>query len=374
MTCKPSGLDHQMKVLVVDDSVVFRSQITSALATVPGIEIVGTASNGRIALQRLEQQSIDLITLDMEMPEMDGMETLKALRAKNHQVKVIVFSSQTLRGAEKALDALHAGADDVVAKPSGDSLNFETALEAVKTSLLPKVIQFIDQRMNTSRAENPKNDPQTDLNSLQTEQKHHRAPAKLNLSSLAPQIIVIASSTGGPTALETIFAKIPGPYKVPILIAQHMPPVFTQILAKRLGDLTGVQAKEAINGEAIKSNNIYVAPGDFHLRVQRVNGYFFTHIAQDNQRNSVRPAADFLFESAAETYGGKVLGVVLTGMGDDGCDGAKAIKRMTGGIIIQNKESSTVFGMPGAIFEAGAFDEIGDLDYIAQRLALILKA
>jgi two-component system chemotaxis response regulator CheB len=363
-----------MRVLVVDDSVVFRTQITSALSAAPGIEVAGTAPNGRIALQRLSQMPIDLITLDMEMPEMDGMETLKALRAQNNKIKVIVFSSQTLRGAEKALEALREGADDVVAKPSGDSLNFESALESVKLALLPKVLQFTDQRLQSLK------EPQQIKAEMPRVQSLDTSPPpgpviylKRPIRSYSPEALVIASSTGGPTALEAILSKIQGPYKLPVFIAQHMPPVFTQILARRLNELTGVPTKEAVNGDFVNPNNIYVAPGDFHLRLHRLGENIVMRTSQDGQRNSVRPAADFLFETAAEVYKSKCLGLVLTGMGEDGCDGAKTIKEVNGGIIIQNKESSTVFGMPGAVFECGAYDEIGNLEFITQQLNYILK-
>lgn len=363
-----------MKILVVDDSVVFRTQITTALSSVPGLEIAGTASNGRIALQRVSQIPVDLITLDMEMPEMDGMETLKALRAINKNIRVIVFSSQTLRGAEKALEALREGADDVIAKPTSDSLNFESALEAVKSALLPKVLQFNDQRLHSYR-DNVVLKPTADRIAIPKPRLQSTAPyTRRPIQSQFPKVLVIASSTGGPTALEAIFSKLKGPFKLPILIVQHMPPVFTQILAKRLAEHTGVNAKEAINNEPVLTNNIYVAPGDFHLRLDRIDGQIITKISQDEQRNSVRPAADFLFESAAKVYGRNCLGLVLTGMGEDGCDGAKTIKETDGGILIQNKESCTVFGMPGAVFESGAYDEIGDLAYITEQLNVVLKS
>ena len=324
-----------MKVLVVDDSVVFRTQITNALSAVPDIEVVGTAPNGRIALQRLSQLSVDLITLDMEMPEMDGIETLKAIRSQNIPVKIIIFSSQTLRGAERALEALNLGADDVVAKPSGDNFNFEKALSSVREVLLPKVLQFSDKKISQPIIEN-QIIPKTEFQSYNTTPiAKNRTYEKKSFQMMFPKVVVIASSTGGPTALETIFSKIPGPYQIPVLIAQHMPPVFTQILARRLSEITGVKALEAIDGEDIQNNQMYIAPGDFHLRINKLNTVYKIQISKEEQRNSVRPAADFLFESAAKFYGDSCIGIVLTGMGEDGCDGAKAIKGADGGILIQ---------------------------------------
>lgn len=362
-----------MKILIVDDSIVFRSQIANALTGISGLEIAGTASNGRIAIQKLQQSPVDLITLDMEMPEMNGLETLKELRRQNLKPRVIVFSSQTLRGAEIALEALKEGADDVIAKPSGDDLNFDSALSAIKEALVPKVIQFIDGRL--SRLKMQEQEPQSEF-------KKSHAPAgrypletpffRRPINAYSPQMVVIASSTGGPAALEQIFSKIKGPFKVPVLIAQHMPPVFTQMLAKRLNDLTGVQAKEAEHDEPVLPNMIYVAPGNYHLRVARSGIGFKLQTNQDAMRNSVRPCADYLFESTAELLGQQCVGVVLTGMGEDGRDGALAIKKCSGGVLIQNKESSIVFGMPGAVFDCGAYDEVGDLDFIAHRLQNIL--
>jgi len=367
-----------MRVLIVDDSVVFRTQISNALKDIEGIEVVGTAANGKIALQKISQLKVDLVTLDMEMPEMNGMETLKELRLTNKSIKVIIFSSQTVRGAEKALEALHEGADDVIAKPAGDHLNFESALGAVKSALVPKVVQFFDQRLRrlSNEISLKATADHSSISHHEASEKQTSSPSlflKKSIDSMEPQVLVIASSTGGPTALEHIFSKIPGPYRIPVLITQHMPPVFTQILARRIAELSGVEAKEAENGELIQSNRIYVAPGDKHLKVQSLGSDIAIRITQEDLRNSIRPAADFLFETAAKCYSSKCLGVVLTGMGEDGCDGAKAIKSANGGILIQNKESCTVFGMPGAVFDAGAYDEMGDLEFIIRKLTLILK-
>lgn len=380
-----------MKVLVVDDSIVFRTQISQALKSLPGIEVVGTAANGRIALQKIAQgTTVDLMTLDMEMPEMDGLETIKALRVSNKALKVIVFSSQNLRGAERALLALKEGADDIIAKPSGDDQNFDSALASIKASLVPKVLQFKRETTPSALADSPISNlrqdgsiplaspnptPIRDHSPLSAATAPPRPPHSYEqkaIESRDPRILVIASSTGGPTALETLFSQLPGPYKIPVLIAQHMPPVFTQILARRLGELSGVTAKEVQHGEALLPNTLYVAPGDYHFKVIRSNDTLFAETNQEPLRNSVRPAADYLFESAASLFGSQCLGLVLTGMGEDACLGAKAIKDQGGGILIQNKESCVVFGMPGAVYQIGAYDEIGDLDFIRKKLKMIL--
>jgi two-component system chemotaxis response regulator CheB len=362
-----------MKVLIVDDSVVFRSQISTALANVPNIEVVGTAANGKLALQRLDQMQVDLMTLDMEMPEMNGIETLKALRARNSKVKVIVFSSQTIRGAEKALEALREGADDVVAKPEGDTFNFESAATAVRSALLPKIIQFKDQKLVSLRT-NTEGIP-TVIPSLAEQLKkdlqakaHKSVNPKQNLNLVQPQAIVIASSTGGPSALEKIFSQMRAPFRIPIFITQHMPPVFTQILAKRIGELTGSVAKEGENGELAKKGVIYLAPGDFHMEIEMAHEGPTIRLNQKPLRCSVRPCADHMFESAARVYRRGLMGVVLTGMGEDGAAGSKAVRDEQGAIMIQNKESCVVWGMPGSVFDLDEYDEVGDLEKIVGHI------
>jgi two-component system chemotaxis response regulator CheB len=195
---------------------------------------------------------------------------------------------------------------------------------------------------------------------------------KCKISTFLPQAVVIASSTGGPAALETIFTGLKGPFKRPLLIAQHMPPVFTQILAKRLSTLTGADFCEAQDGEAVTAGKVYLAPGDYHMEIKVKNGVPFISLNQGPQRNSVRPAADYLFETAAEFWKSSLLGIVLTGMGEDGSVGGHQIRENGGRILIQNKESCVVFGMPGSLFLRDDFDEISDLAGIQQFLRGIL--
>jgi two-component system chemotaxis response regulator CheB len=366
-----------MKVLIVDDSVVFRSQISTALSNIPNIEVVGTAANGKLALQRLDQMQVDLMTLDMEMPEMNGIETLKALRAKNSKVKVIVFSSQTIRGAEKALEALREGADDVIAKPESEEFNFASAASAVRSALLPKIIQFKDQKLISLKTTTD-GIPQVNLSLAEQLKKdlvknRKSAFAKQNLHAIQPQAIVIASSTGGPSALEYIFSKLKGPFRIPIFITQHMPPVFTQILARRIGELTGVVAKEGENGELAKKNHIYVAPGDHHMEIEMSSEGPVIHLSQKPPRCSVRPSADYMFESASRVYRNGLMGIVLTGMGEDGAAGSKTIREERGSILIQNKETCVVWGMPGSVFELDEYDEVGDLDKIVGHIKHMIQ-
>ncbi len=349
-----------MRVLIVDDSVIFRSQISASLTGVADIEVVGTAPSGAIALSKITQVNPDIITLDVEMPEMDGIEVLKKIREQKFPVKVIMFSSQTTRGAEKALDALRAGADDVVAKPT---LNAgETASDAIKKVLVPKIQQF----MNGSRLDllqTPIN-----LNTPHYSPVEKKDYTKVNIDTFKPEAIVIASSTGGPPALESIFDGFQTPLKIPILIVQHMPPVFTTILAKRIQDISGIPCKEGQDGEEIKPGHIYIAPGDYHMELGPNKVKPSISINQGPQKNSVRPAADLLFESAANIYSSRLLGIVLTGMGEDGMLGCRYVKNQKGAVVIQNKESCVVFGMPGAVFNDATYDAILSLNLIRSLL------
>ncbi|MGE3609336.1 MAG: chemotaxis response regulator protein-glutamate methylesterase [Bacteriovoracaceae bacterium] len=348
-----------MRVLVVDDSIVFRTQISAALNGVSGIEVVGTAPNGKIALQKLEQLSVDLITLDMEMPELNGLETLKIMREKGFKTKVIFFSSLTVKGAEITLQALRAGADDFVTKPTNDVASFEMAGQMIKEALVPKVLQFGNIKIESSITKPVIESPRI----INTKKK---------LASAFPQAIVIASSTGGPSALEEIFKHLKGPFNKPVFIAQHMPAVFTEILAKRLSDICKAPVREGKNGEVVEKGVVYIAPGDFHMLLEKKDNTVVISLNQNPQRNSVRPAADYLFESAADVYGKSLLGIVLTGMGEDGARGAKYLREKDGLVIIQNKESCVVFGMPGAVFNNDDFDEIQDLQTIANSMKSVI--
>lgn len=344
----------KLRVLVVDDSVVYRTQIKAALEDFPQLEVVGTASNGKFALQRLAQFEADLITLDLEMPEMDGIATLKELARLNVKSKVVVFSSASKRGAEITMEALALGASDFVAKPDGAG-NQGNPKDTIKALLVPKM-----QALFPDAFELP-----SPVVALPAEAGNF---SKVIWELMRPKIIVIGSSTGGPTVLETIFAQLAGPLKCPIVIAQHMPPIFTATLVERLGKLSGIKAKEAVDGEALEDNCIYMAPGNYHLRLRSENGRTVLRLDQGEQINFVRPAVDPLFETAAELYRDKCLGFILTGMGQDGMIGAQAVKNQGGSVVIQDEKSCIVFGMPGAVFRSGAYDHIADPGKLAQML------
>jgi two-component system chemotaxis response regulator CheB len=309
----------------------------------------------------------------MEMPEMNGIEVLREIKKGGFPVRVIMFSSQTKSGAELALTALREGADDVVAKPSGQGLSVDTATDTIRSVLVPKILQFA-QSKSSSLSESYQPIPGQQPSQVPQEVAKSAQPSiKKDLSKFLPSVVVIGSSTGGPAALEHIFKTLRAPLSVPIIIVQHMPPVFTEILAKRLGEVSGIPSDEAKGGETLEANHIYIAPGNFHLVVQGTSQKPMLSTNQSPQRNSVRPSVDPLFESASLVYGAKCLGLILTGMGEDGLAGARQVRRHGGVIMIQDRESCVVFGMPGAIFRSGDYDQVGNLDAISKQLNQLIR-
>lgn len=340
-----------MRVLVVDDSVVFRSGISQALQGFDDIEVVGSAANGRIALQKIAQLKPDLIVLDLEMPELDGMGVITELRKSGSKVFIIVFSDQSEIGARKALAALSAGADDFIAKSivkaEGDSVGI------MRSELVPKIRQFF-------RTTTPSDRPQ-----IKTPLVFRPKPTVLE----RPKLILIGSSTGGPEALRKIFSGIKSYQGPPILIVQHMPPVFTLQLAKLLSGVSGIPVHEAKDSDIIKQGNVYIAPGDFHVVFKKhENGEYKLLLTKTEKVKSVRPAADVLFKSVATEFEGPVWAFVLTGMGEDGLDGVKELKTKNTRVFIQDEASSIVWGMPGAIAKEGLQDKILNLDLISKFL------
>jgi two-component system, chemotaxis family, protein-glutamate methylesterase/glutaminase len=349
----------KIRVLVVDDSVVIRRLVTQALSENPGIEVVGAAANGVIALQRIPQANPDVVTLDIEMPEMDGLETLRRIRKTYPDLRVIMFSTLTQRGATATIDALMLGADDYVTKASNVGMLGES-LTALRNELVPRINQFFLRKDATRPAlEAPR--PRTDASA-------GPVPVPAFRPHMVPKVLAIGVSTGGPTALATIVPKFPEGFRLPILIVQHMPPLFTRLLAERLQKQTPLKVVEAQEGEVVKPGAIYVAPGDYHMRVRRQGDQVVITLDQAPPENSCRPAVDVMFRSVHEVYGGNVLSVVLTGMGQDGLRGVELLKASGARVIIQDEASSVVWGMPGAVARANLADAIVSIDDIVPEI------
>lgn len=336
----------RVRVLVVDDSVVIRKLITDALGDDPDIEVLGTAPNGRIALAKIDQLGPDVVTLDIEMPIMDGLETLLHLRAAHPKLPVIMFSTLTERGAKATLTALERGASDYVTKPSNVGSVAESK-EAIRTQMVPKILGLAGHRCT------PGARPATPAPAL-------RVPTTRNRID----VLVIGSSTGGPEALGKLLPRIPADFPVPVLITQHMPPVFTKQFADRLDSKCPLNVREAEAGEAITKGKILIAPGNWLLRVGGRPGAPIAVLDQGPQENFCRPAVDVLFRSAAEFYGPHVLAVTLTGMGADGALGSIEVAKAGGDVFAQDEDSSVVWGMPGAVAATGTASQILPLDQI----------
>ncbi len=355
------------RVLVVDDAVVVRRIVTTVLTDEPGLEVVGTAPNGRIALQKIEQLNPDLVTLDVEMPVMDGLETLKELRKRYPRLPVIMFSTLTERGAAVTMEALMNGANEYVTKPANVGSVTE-AMERIREELVPK-IAALTGRSGSGRP------PAASRPAPARPAKAAPAPAprarqtKPGGVALPVQAVVIGVSTGGPNALAELIPALPGNLSVPVLIVQHMPPMFTRLLAERLDHNSPLTVREAAHNEAVRPGHVLLAPGGKHLEVQRRGAQAYTNLTEGPLENSCRPAADVLFRTASSVYGAGLLGVVLTGMGYDARRGTEHVRDVGGHVLVQDQATSVVWGMPGAAVEAGTVDAVLPLGELAREIA-----
>jgi two-component system chemotaxis response regulator CheB len=344
---------RKIRVLIVDDSVVIRRLLTDILSQDPEIEVAGTAPNGKIALAKLPQINPDLVTLDIEMPELDGLSTLPELRKAYPKLPVIMFSTLTERGAVATLEALARGASDYVAKPANVG-SVAAGMESVRTQLLPRIKSLCP--FNQSAA-----CPVTSVPRLVVPRPANRLPQRV-------EVLVIGSSTGGPQALTAVLKNLPETFPVPIVVVQHMPPVFTRHLANRLNQECALDVQEACGGLVLRPGQVLIAPGDHHLELCRQGAVIKTVITQGPPENSCRPAVDVLFRSAAKLYGPGCLAVVLTGMGQDGLRGAEQIVGAGGKVWAQDEATSVVWGMPRAVAQAGFAESVLPLSSVPSEL------
>jgi two-component system chemotaxis response regulator CheB len=340
---------RKIRVFIVDDSVVIRRVLANTLSTDPAIEVVGTAPNGRIALEKLAQAAPDVLTLDVEMPEMDGLQTLAALRKTHHSLPVIMFSVFTKPGAIATLDALSFAAVDYVMKPPAGA-GTDVALKIIRDELVPKIKMYFT---TTVGAAAPLAHP-APLPPAGPDLPTHATP---NRPARCVDVVVIGVSTGGPDALGELLPCFPNHFPVPILIVQHMPPGFTEPLASRLAAKSRIPVAEARANPVLKPGHAWLAPGGSHMIVERVDGEARLKTYQAPTENSCRPSVDILFRSAAEVFGSHVLAVVMTGMGQDGLRGCERIHEAGGQILVQDEASSVVWGMPRLIAAAGLVDQ-----------------
>ncbi|HWS36675.1 MAG TPA: chemotaxis response regulator protein-glutamate methylesterase [Actinoplanes sp.] len=373
-----------ISVLVVDDSVVVRRLIVDALGEAQGIQVVGTASNGLLAQAKIDQLKPDVITMDIEMPEMNGIEAVRELR-KRHNMPVIMFSTLSAAGASSTLEALSAGATDYVTKPSNVG-SVKESIAAVREQLVPKIVALGGRRRAPtgppSRGPAPTGGLRPPVAPFRAgappsppprPQTAGPGPARPGAAARrAPggriDLLAIGSSTGGPDALTKVLLGLPRDLPVPIVITQHMPPVFTKMFAERLDRSVALKVVEAGQGMELTAGTVYIAPGDRHLVFQRRGTATMTQLSSAPQENSCRPAVDVMFRSVAALYGGSAFAAILTGMGQDGRNGAKIMRDAGSEVLAQDEASSVVWGMPGAVVTAGLADEIVPLDKIAGAL------
>lgn len=358
---------NRIRVLVVDDSVVIRRLVTHALSEDPAFEVVGSAANGVIALARIPQLNPDVITLDIQMPEMDGLETLKRIRQRYPELCVIMFSTLTERGAAATLEALMLGANDYVTKAANVG-SLDVSMAALRSELIPKIKQFFilpgeaqapGSALSAGAAARPAPAPSPQ-------------PRPATIARGKPKVVAIGVSTGGPNALSVVIPALPAGFPLPVVIVQHMPPLFTRFLADRLAAHSRIQVAEAEDGMRVEAGKALIAPGDYHMRVVRRNGEVLVRLDQGPPENSCRPSVDVLFRSVEEVYGGAAISVMLTGMGYDGLRGTQVLKARGAWVIAQDEASSVVWGMPGAVVQAGLADRVVGLDQVATEILKLI--
>lgn len=360
-----SSNPDSIKVLIVDDSAVMRRLIRNALLQHKDIEVIGTANDGVAAIEFIKKTRPDIVTLDIEMPIMDGLEALREIRKFDWTLPIIMFSSLTQRGAESTIVALTNGASDYVGKP-GNISDPSEATKVLEQTLIPKIRALCSSGLGKNaplagRTSNPAlgvSFRTIPVPALPLAARPVTGPISAldSIANLFPQridAVCIGVSTGGPAALVQIFQEWRKPLLVPVFIVQHMPPQFTELLANKLNSISGMPVKEATHGEYAQAGQAYIAPGGYHMVIKDVAGRVVMHLNQDPPENFCRPAVDVLFRSAAQVYASRLLGVVLTGMGSDGLKGAADILKGNGRMMVQDEATSLIWGMPGAVVRAG---------------------
>jgi two-component system chemotaxis response regulator CheB len=352
-----------IRVMVVDDSVVIRRLVKEILDADPRIEVVGTAQNGLQALQKLAELKPDAITMDIEMPVMDGIACVRELRKTHPRIPIVMFSTLTERGAAGTMDALAAGASDYVTKPANVGSVTESR-HNISEQLIPKLIALTGARRLVVRS--------AALPPPQPISAGIRGAAATGRRTAPFAVLAIGSSTGGPDALAVLLSALPADLPVPVVVVQHMPPLFTRMLAQRLDSTCKLTITEAAEGDLVERGRVLIAPGGQHLELRNKGATVVAHLTDAPPENFCRPAVDVLFRSVSTVYRNRVLGVVLTGMGRDGAQGATAIRAAGGEMFAQDEASSVVWGMPGAVVMAGQADRVLPLSQLAAQITSAL--
>lgn len=377
---KGSMSARSLRVLVVDDTVTYRKIVSDVLERLPDVEVVGVAANGRIALQKIEQTQPDLLTLDLEMPEIDGLGLLKLLKERNLSVGAIMLSAFTTQGADATVAALKLGAFDFVVKPAGTDMAENAA--SLERDLRQKIQAFAKTRAVTKdaevRARTPAGPttlqagaPARAAESLSSEIT--RRMSRIAIPHGKPEVIAVGISTGGPEALSRMLPLLPADLAAPVVIVQHMPPKFTLSLAQDLAARCRLQCSEARDGDPVCAGRILIAPGGRQMKLVRQAdaGMLVVRVTDDPPENHCRPSVDYLFRSVAHVCGGRSVGVIMTGMGSDGALGCRLMKRQGAPVLAQDEASCVVYGMPKAIVEEGLADSVVPLDQMASEITRV---
>lgn len=375
--------DRRLRVLIVDDTIVYRKILSEIVESMSDAVLIGTAPHGRLALTKLEQTPADLVLLDVEMPEMNGLEALKEIRRRHPSTSVIMVSGTNMSSAEITLRCLEQGALDFLRKPEGSDA--EASRNELRDKLRP-LMRHVQTRMNLQRGTSPKSPAMPPPRiTAPTPVAPSPAPAlvpRITARTALPtriDVVGIGVSTGGPNALAEVIPRLAADFPVPVLLVQHMPPLFTASLAEHLNQKSPLSVREAKDGEPILPGQVLIAPGVNHMVVRRRTegegreSFPIVGLNENPPENSCRPSVDVLFRSIAAQYEGNMLAVVMTGMGNDGCEGVRAMKRRGCTCLTQSEASCVVYGMPLAVDEAGLSDEQVPLERLADRINYLVK-
>ena len=368
--------DRPLRILIVDDTIVYRKIVTDVLSNLPDVEVVGSAHNGKAAITKITSLKPDLLTLDIEMPEMNGLEVLEYIKDKGIDVGAVMLSTLTHEGGEMTMKALDLGAFDFILKPQEGSMAENT--EALKKTIVPILKAFARRNEIKHLLKgkiSPKEGDIENKRSSESDQVVHLMHAVSSRLRQKSEIVAIGISTGGPKALAQMMPSLPSDLGVPILIVQHMPPMFTMSLAKSLDTKCSFDVREAKDGEPVVSNVALIAPGGKQMKIMAGGDgkSRVIKITDDPSENNCKPSVDYLFRSIAHHYVGRATGVIMTGMGSDGFLGLQLLKKSGSTIIAQNGETSVVYGMPKGPIDAGIVDIIAPLDMIASEICLTVK-
>ncbi|HBH51689.1 MAG TPA: chemotaxis response regulator protein-glutamate methylesterase [Planctomycetaceae bacterium] len=347
-------MEDIVRILVVDDSALYRQLVRNVLREVPGVEVVAAAKGGREALDLVGQHDPDLLTLDVHMPDVDGIHVLRELKKRRVRSRALMLSSLTANGAQVTTDALLEGAFDFIQKPSG--ADAEANRLYLRDSLIEKIAAFRASRAR--RRSFPVATRPTETATVDTSEE----PATPGFRCEA---LVVATSTGGPVALREFLPALPADLPVPVFVVQHMPPQYTKPLAERLNQVCPLEVLEAVDGIVAEAGSVYIAPGGKHLKLDRRMGKVRLKLTEDPPENGCRPAADYMFRSTADTWPGRILAVVLTGMGRDGMAGCRQIREQGGYVMAQHADGCIVYGMPKAVIDEKLAHAVLPLDKLA---------